>query len=152
MSDMELQKDIIDMFMRMGDVAGIPDIIMKIYGVIWMAEEPISQADIQNTLKDLQISLGKTVISVSLKELSQLGVIEKIKKENERTNLYQTNSSLIEIYKLSLLKILGPAEYRTRNFDKKHGTEKLGKKFVDDVTALHSFLRHLVNKDINNFI
>ena len=124
MADMELQKDIIDMFMRMGDVAGIPDIIMKIYGVIWMSEEPISQADIQSRLKDLQISLGKTVISVSLKELTQLGVIDKIKKENERTNLYQTNSTLIDIYKLSILKILGTAEYRTNNFDKKKHYDK----------------------------
>ena len=152
MSDTELRKDIIDLFMRMGDVAGIPDIIMKIYAIIWMTEEPISQADIQNILKDLQVSLGKTVISVSLKELTQLGVIDKIKKENERTNLYQTKSSLIEIYKLSILKILGPAEYRTRNFEKKHGKAELGMKFITEVTALHSFLRHLVNKDINIFL
>lgn len=138
------------MFMRMGDVAGIPDIIMKIYGIIWMSEEPISQGDIQNTLKDLQISLGKTVISVSLKELTQLGVIDKIKKDNERTNLYQKNTSLIEIYKLGMLKILGPAEYRTKNFAKKHNNETLGRKFIDEVNALHSFLRHLVNKEAND--
>lgn len=147
-----INKDIIEMFMRMGDVAGIPDIIMKVYGVIWMSETPISQSEILDALKNLQLSLGKTVISVSLKELTQLGIIDKVKGENERTYSYQSNCSLLEIYQLSVSKILGPAELRKNKFNKKHGDKPLGEAFLKEIDALHSFLKHMINNDIKDWI
>lgn len=131
----------------MGYIIGIPDIIMKIYSIIWMANDPISQAEIENALKDVHISLGKTAISVTLKELTNIGAIEKIKISNDRTNYYKTAPSLIKLFQLSMSKILGPAELKIRNFSEKYKDHELAQKLIKEVNTLHSFLKHITNLD-----
>ena len=135
-----------DIFVQMGHVIGIPDIVMKIYSIIWMASKPISQAEIQLALKEENVSLGKTVISITLKELVKTGGLVKVKKPNDRTNYYEpASSSLTEIFQLSMSKILGPAELRMKNFAEKYSDNELGQVFIDKVNELHSFLKYIIN-------
>ncbi|MHA1298033.1 MAG: hypothetical protein ACTSO9_01160 [Candidatus Helarchaeota archaeon] len=144
MTNRDIKKTIIDFITQMGYVIGIPDIIMKIYSLIWMSEKPISQAQIETALKEVQMSLGKTVISVSLKELSNIGAIKKVKISNERTNYYETNSSLMELFQLGLSKILGPAELRLKSFTDKYKDQPLGQKLIKEVDSLHTFLKYII--------
>jgi DNA-binding transcriptional regulator GbsR (MarR family) len=148
----DLKKDILEIFVQMGYVIGIPDIIMKIYAIVWMEQKPVSQGDIQDALKALHISLGKTVISVTLKEMVQIGAIDKIKDSSQRTNLYAANSSLIKIYQLSVSKILGPAELRMNRFAEKYNDTELGKKLIKEVNALHTFLKYLLNQNDSKWL
>ena len=147
----DLKKDILEIFVQMGYVIGIPDIIMKVYAIVWMAQKPVSQSDIQDALKELHISLGKTVISITLKEMVRIGALDKIKDSSLRTNLYAASSSLIKIYQLSVSKILGPAELRMNRFAEKHTNSELGKKLITEVNALHAFLKYLLNQNDNKW-
>ncbi|MHA1380808.1 MAG: hypothetical protein ACTSRG_20775 [Candidatus Helarchaeota archaeon] len=146
MSD-NIKRAITEFFTQMGYVVGIPDVIMRIYSIIWMSDEPVSQAQIESTLKEIQMSLGKTVISVSIKELANIGALRKVKKSNDRTNYYEPDSSLVGLFQLSLSKILGPANLKLKNFSEKYKDQKLGQKLLKDVNSLHQFLNYIINID-----
>ena len=99
------RSEIIRLFLQMGDVIGIPDIILKVFIIIWMADNPLSLQDIENVLKEEKSSIAKTTISVSLKELALLGAIEKVRVENERANYYTTDMEFTELFQMIFSKI-----------------------------------------------
>ena len=152
MTESDLPKEIMDIFMQMGYVVGVEEITMRIYSVIWMAEEPISQNEIQDILKRENVSLGKSLISLTLKNLLRFLMIEKVKKANDRTYYYKLkNESLIETFQLSLSTILGRAENTMNKFKDKFSKHKLGKKLINEVDKLHSFFRYIINTNSSEF-
>ena len=152
MTESDLSKEIMDTFMQMGYVVGVEEITMRIYSVIWMAEEPISQNEIQDVLRRENVSLGKSLISLTLKNLLRFLIIEKVKKANDRTYYYKLkNESLIETFQLNLSTILGRAENTMNKFKDKYNNHKLGKKFIHEVDKLHSFFKYILTQDSSKF-
>ncbi|MHA1405529.1 MAG: hypothetical protein ACTSSI_17320 [Candidatus Helarchaeota archaeon] len=142
-----VKSEILRLFSQMGYVLGIPDMILKVFAIVWMSDKPVSLQDIEDFLKAEKSSIAKTTISVSLKELLNLGAIEKVRLENERANFYTTNMKFLELFQLSLSKILSPAQIRTNKFDQKFGNDPLGRRFYDEAMRLHKFLDFMVNYD-----
>jgi DNA-binding transcriptional regulator GbsR (MarR family) len=147
LADTKVQSDTIRIFKEMGHIIGIPDIFMKIFAIIWMAEELISQDDLMETLKNAHVSIGKASLSNTLNTMERFFIIEVVRKPEDRKKYYKKNASLVKLFQIMLARITGAADLRIKDFLKKHGTHEIGQKMMAELNELMSFVKFIINLD-----
>ncbi len=147
LAEHKIQTDIIRIFKEMGHIIGIPDIFMKIFAIIWMAEEPISQDDLMEALKNAHISIGKASLSNNLTTMERFFIIELIRIPDDRKKYYKKNASLVKLFQIMLARITGAAELRIKDFMNKHQKHQLGQEMMKELNELLAFVKYMINLD-----
>lgn len=85
----ELEAELIDLFVRLAQMVGLPKSIGQIYGVIYGSAEPLNLEEIA---KKLEISKGSA--SQGLKFLRSTGAVDVVQVERRRSEHYTPETSL----------------------------------------------------------
>lgn len=88
-SQVELEAELIDLFVRMAQMIGLPKSIGQIYGVIYSSAEPLNLEEIGTKL---EISKGSA--SQGLKFLRLTGAVDVVSLEGRRSEHYVPETSL----------------------------------------------------------
>ena len=90
LSDLELET--IEYFVSFVQVMGLPPSVGQIYGMLFVAREPLALGDI---VEHLEISKGS--VSQGLNLLKDLGAISAVKKEDDRRELFEADFQVARI-------------------------------------------------------
>jgi len=126
----------------MGNVTGISDTLMKIYCIVWM-DGPVSQDEIENSLKEQRMSIGKASISNHLSRLERGNAIETVSRENDRKKYYQVSSELTDLFQNMMSMLLGPAKLEINTFTKKYKDDEMGQKMIKEMGGLYKFFEYM---------
>lgn len=85
----ELDRETIAFFVGAVQALGLPKSIGEIYGLLYLAEEPLSMEDI---MRRLQISLGSA--SQGLKQLRSFNAVRTAYKPGQRRDYYEPETEL----------------------------------------------------------
>ena len=88
----KIELEIISIFVRLADLLNLPKTVGEIYGLLFIAEEPMCLDDL---MKKLKISKGST--SQGLKILRSFGALKKIYIHGDRKDYYLAEDSLRKI-------------------------------------------------------
>ncbi len=88
----ELDREVIELFIRMADVLNLPRSVGEIYGLLFIASDPLCLDDCRIRLK---ISKGST--SQGLKILRSFGAIRTVYMAGDRKDYYLAETSLRKI-------------------------------------------------------
>ena len=88
----KIELEIISIFVRIADLLNLPKTVGEIYGLLFIAEEPMCLDDL---MKKLKISKGST--SQGLKILRSFGALKKIYIHGDRKDYYLAEDSLRKI-------------------------------------------------------
>lgn len=88
----ELEKEIIDLFVRMAGVLNLPRSVGELYGLLFISPEPLC---INDCMKKLNISKGST--SQGLKILRSFGAVKTVYVPGDRRDFFEAESGLRQI-------------------------------------------------------
>jgi DNA-binding transcriptional regulator GbsR (MarR family) len=88
----ELEKEVIDIFVRIASVLSLPRSIGELYGVLYISPEPMCIDDLMHKLK---ISKGST--SQGLKILRSFGAVRTVYVPGDRRDFFTAESALRKI-------------------------------------------------------
>jgi DNA-binding transcriptional regulator GbsR (MarR family) len=88
----ELEKEVIDLFVRMAGVLNLPRSVGELYGLLFISPEPLC---INDCMKKLNISKGST--SQGLKILRSFGAVKTVYVPGERRDFFEAESGLRQI-------------------------------------------------------
>lgn len=88
----ELEKEVIDIFVRMAGVLSLPRSVGELYGLLFISPEPLC---INDCMKKLNISKGST--SQGLKILRSFGAVKPVYVSGDRRDFFEAESALRKI-------------------------------------------------------
>lgn len=88
----ELEKEVIDLFVRMAGLLNLPRSVGELYGLLFISPEPLC---INDCMAKLSISKGST--SQGLKILRSFGAVNTVYVPGERRDYYEAESGLRRI-------------------------------------------------------
>ena len=88
----ELEKEVIDIFVRTAGVLNLPRSVGELYGLLFISPEPLC---INDCMKKLNISKGST--SQGLKILRSFGAVKSVYIPGDRRDFFEAESALRRI-------------------------------------------------------
>lgn len=88
----ELEREVIELFIRMADVLNLPRSVGEIYGLLFIASEPLCLDDCR-----IRLNISKGSTSQGLKILRSFGAIRTIYIPGDRKDYYVAETSLRKI-------------------------------------------------------
>jgi len=88
----ELEKEVIDIFVRMASVLSLPRSVGELYGLLFISPDPLC---INDCMKKLSISKGST--SQGLKILRSFGAVNTVYVPGDRRDFFEAESGLRKI-------------------------------------------------------
>lgn len=89
---LELEQEVIDIFVRMAGVLNLPRSVGELYGLLFISPEPLC---INDCMKKLNISKGST--SQGLKILRSFGAVNTVYVPGDRRDYFQAETALRKI-------------------------------------------------------
>lgn len=83
------EEEVVDLFVSMADLLGIPKSVAAIYGIVFASPQPVSFADI-----DARLDFSKGSISQGLKLLREIGAIKEVSTTEDRAELFEPDLEL----------------------------------------------------------
>ncbi len=99
----QLESETIEYFVSFVQIFGLPRSIGQIYGLLFVAREPLAMSDI---MEQLEISKGS--VSQGLNLLKDLGAISAVRKTNDRRDLFEADFQVARIVNHFMTKRLNP--------------------------------------------
>lgn len=88
----DLEKEVVDIFVRIAGVLSLPRSIGELYGVLFVSPEPLCMDDL---IQKLQISKGST--SQGLKVLRSFGAVNSVYVPGDRRDFFTAEAELRKI-------------------------------------------------------
>ena len=88
----ELEKEVIDIFVRIAGVLSLPRSVGELYGLLFISPNPLC---IDDCMKKLKISKGST--SQGLKILRSFGAVNTVYVPGDRKDFFEAESSLRKV-------------------------------------------------------
>ena len=88
----ELEKEVVDIFVRMAGVLNLPRSVGELYGLLFISPKPLC---IDDCMKKLEISKGST--SQGLKILRSFGAVNTVYVPGNRRDFFEAESALRKI-------------------------------------------------------
>jgi DNA-binding transcriptional regulator GbsR (MarR family) len=85
----ELEREVIELFVRMADVLNLPRSVGEIYGLLFISSEPLCLDDCR-----LRLNISKGSTSQGLKILRSFGAIRTVYVPGDRKDYYVSETSL----------------------------------------------------------
>lgn len=85
----DLEREVVEMFVRMADVLNLPRSVGEIYGLLFISPDPLCLDDCR-----IRLNISKGSTSQGLKILRSFGAIRTVYMPGDRKDYYQAETSL----------------------------------------------------------